>query len=91
MASMDFARRRHSFLASGSSHLGQDGAFFTGFGSFSFSFLLPGLPSSNLIAEGVGFRPLVINTTSQKTAAKKDLRNFHRSCDNVALQESILQ
>jgi len=35
------------------------GAFFSGFGSDSFMGRFPGLPSSILIAVGVGFLPLV--------------------------------
>ena len=65
MASIFFASLCHSFLASLSSHFGQAGAFRSGFGSFSFSFLFPGFPSNSLIAVGVGFLPLVaIGNTS---------------------------
>ena len=59
ISSIFLASLRHSFLASGSSHLGQEGAFFSGLGSLSFNFRFPGLPSNTLMAVGVGFLPLV--------------------------------
>src|SRR5699024_2602619 len=59
ICSICLASLRHSFLASGSSHFGQLGAFFTGLGSFVFNGRLPGFPSSSLMAVGVGFLPLV--------------------------------
>jgi branched-subunit amino acid ABC-type transport system permease component len=59
MASKVLAIRFHSFLASGSSHDGHLGAFFSGFGSLSFKGLLPGLPSKTFNAVGFGFLPRV--------------------------------
>jgi hypothetical protein len=58
MASSSLDKRLHSFLASGSSHDGHLGAFFSGFGSFLFNGRFPGLPSSSLTAVGFGGLPL---------------------------------
>lgn len=54
-----FAKRSHSFLASGINQSGQAGIPFAGTGSFVFNFLLPGLPSSFFTAVGFGFLPAI--------------------------------